>query len=75
MYQPGVLVARKIRLSLKIKKQPGFIYGPFAKHCKMIKTFRETGSLNHICKNRLDKACFAHKAAYFDSRNLKENYC
>ena len=26
--------------------------------------FKETGDLNYIYKNKLDKACFAHDAAY-----------
>ena len=41
-------------------KQPRFTYsacGPFTKHCERIKKFRE-------------KACFAHDAAYPDSKDL-----
>ena len=50
-------------------RQQGFAYsacGLFTKHCK----FRETGNLKHIYKNELDKACFAHDAAYSDSKDL-----
>ena len=42
------------------------------KHCKKIQKFRETGDLNHIYKNELDKAFFAHDAAYFDSKDLSK---
>ena len=54
-------------------KQPGFTYsacGPFTKHCKRIPKFRKTGNLKYIYKNELDKACFAHDAAYSDSNDL-----
>ena len=43
-------------------KQPGFTYrtcGPFTKHCERIQN-----------RNKLDKACFAHDAAYSDSKDL-----
>ena len=30
----------------------------------------KTGNLNHIFENELDKACFAHDAAYSDSKDL-----
>ena len=54
-------------------KQPGFTYsacGPFTKHRERIQKFRETGNLKHLYRNELDKACFAHDAAYSDSKNL-----
>ena len=54
-------------------KQPGFTYsacGPFTKHCKRIHKFRKTGNLKYLHKNELDKACFAHDAAYSDSNDL-----
>ena len=54
-------------------KQPGFTYsacGPFTKHCERIKKFRETGDLKYLYRNELDKACFAHDAAYSDSTDL-----
>ena len=54
-------------------KLPGFTYrvcGPFTKHCESIHKFRETGNLKHVHRNELDKACFAHDAAYSDSKNL-----
>ena len=54
-------------------KQPGFTYsacGPFTKHCKRIHKFRKTGNLKYLYKNELDKACFAHDAAYSDNNDL-----
>ena len=53
-------------------KQPRFTYstcGPFTKHYDRIKKFREASNLKHLCKNKLDKACFALDAAYFDSKD------
>ena len=44
--------------------------GPFTKHKQRIQKFKETGDINYIYKNELDKACFAHDAAYFDSKDL-----
>ena len=54
-------------------KQPGFTYlpcGPFTKHRQRIQKFRETGNLKHLYRNELDKACFAHDAAYSESKDL-----
>ena len=54
-------------------KQPGFTYsacGPSNKHRERIQTFRETGNLKNLYKNKLDKACFAHNALYSDSKYL-----
>ena len=56
-------------------KQPGFTYsacGPFITNCERIQKFRETGNLKHLYRNELDKACFAHDAVYFDSKDLTE---
>ena len=44
--------------------------GPFAKGPERIQTFRETGNLKHLHRNKLDKACFAHDAAYSDSKDI-----
>ena len=52
-------------------KQPGFTYsacGPFTKHKQITQKFMQTGDTNYIYKNKLDKACFAHVAAYSDSK-------
>ena len=54
-------------------KQPGFTYsacGPFTKHRERIQKFREAGNSKDLYKNELDKACFAHDAAYSDSKDL-----
>ena len=54
-------------------RQPQFSYsacGPFSKHKQRIQKFKETGDTNYIYKNELDKACFAHDAAYSDSKDL-----
>ena len=54
-------------------RQPQFTYsacGPFAKHKQRIQKFKETGYTKYIYKNELYKACFAHDAAYSDSKDL-----
>ena len=54
-------------------RQPQFTYsacGPFTKHEQRIQKFKETGDTNYIYKNELDKACFAHDAAYSYSKDL-----
>ena len=44
--------------------------GPFTKLKQRIKKFKEIGDTNYTHKNELDKACFAHDAAYSDSKDL-----
>ena len=54
-------------------RKPQFTYnacGPFTKHKQRIQKFKETGDTNYIYKNKLDKACFAHDAAYSESKDL-----
>ena len=54
-------------------KQPGFTYiscGPFTKHHERTQKFRETSNLKHLYRNELEKACFAHDAAYSDNKDL-----
>ena len=54
-------------------RQPQFTYSacePFTKHEQRIQKFKETGDTNYIYKNEWDKACFAHDAAYSDSKDL-----
>ena len=56
-------------------RQPGFTYsvcGPFTKHHERIKKFRESSNLKHLYRNKLGKSCFAHDAAYSDSKYLAE---
>ena len=55
-------------------KQPEFTYsgcGPLTKHRERIQKFRETCNLKHLYRNELDKSCFAHEAAYSDSKDLE----
>ena len=35
---------------------------PFTEHLERIQKCRETGNLNHLFRNELDKACLAHEA-------------
>ena len=54
-------------------RQPGFTCsacGPFTKLRERIHKFRETGNLKHLYRNDLDKTCFAHDAAYSDSKDV-----
>ena len=54
-------------------RKPQFTYsacGPFTKHKQRIQMFKETGDINYIYKNELDKACFAHDAAYSESKDV-----
>ena len=56
-------------------RQRQFTYsacGPFAKDKQRMQMFKEAGDTNYIYKNELDKACFAHDAAYSDSKDLTE---
>ena len=56
-------------------KQPGVTYsacGPFTKHQKKKKKFRETGNLKDLYRNEYDKVILAYNAAYFDSRDLQK---
>ena len=45
--------------------------GPFTKHQQRIDRFMKDGRLNHLYKNKLDKACFQHHAAYNKYKDLK----
>ena len=40
------------------------------KHRERIHKFRETGNWKDLYWNELDKACFAHDAAYSDRKDL-----
>ena len=54
-------------------KQPGFTDGAcesFTKYRERIKRFRETGNLKLLKRNQLDRACFAHNAAYSNSKDI-----
>ena len=54
-------------------KHPGYTYSAcwqFTKHSKKIEKFREAGNLKKLYRNELDKDCFAHDAAYSNSKYL-----
>ena len=66
-----LLVGDKFMSKLNLR-QLGFTYsvcGSFTKHRERRKKFRETANLKLIYKNELDKACFAHDAAYSDIKD------
>ena len=51
-------------------RQPWFTYsacGPFAKKRERIQKARETSSLKHLYRNKLDRGCFSHDATYYDT--------
>ena len=39
----------------------------FMKHCKRIQKIKETGDMNYIHKEKLDKTCFVNDAAFANS--------
>ena len=43
---------------------------PVTKHHERIQKFEETGELNYVYKNKLNKVCFAQDTAYTNSKNL-----
>ena len=43
----------------------------FTRHNNRINKFIQTGDTNYIYKNELDKACFAHDAAYSNFKDIK----
>ena len=54
-------------------KQPRFTYSacrPFTKHREKVQRFRGTDNLKYLYRHKLDKACFAHDAAYSDSKDV-----
>ena len=69
-----LLAGDKFMLEMYLR-QPGFTYsacGPLTKHKERIQKFMQTGDTNYIYRNELDKACFAHDAAYSDSKDLEK---
>ena len=40
------------------------------KHIERIKKFREISNLKHLYRKELGRACFAHDAAFSDSKDL-----
>ena len=54
-------------------RQPQFIYsacGPFTRHRKTVKNFKQAGDTHYIYRNDLDKVCFQHDSAYADNKDL-----
>ena len=54
-------------------KQPGFLYSvcsPFTKNKERIEKIMQTGNIDFIYRNELDKACFQHDMAYGKSKDL-----
>ena len=43
---------------------------PFTEHREAIQKFRDTGNLKYLYRNKVDKDCCAHDAAYSDSKDL-----
>ena len=61
------LLARDKFMPEMYLKQPGFTYsvcGPFTKNKERIQNVKETGYIEYIYKNELDKACFQHDMAF-----------
>ena len=57
-------------MHLRQSQFPYSACGPFTKYKQRIQKFKETGDTNYIYKIELDKACFAHDAAYSDGKDL-----
>ena len=70
-----LLTGDKFMSELQLK-QPGFTYsayGQFAKQFEIsqrIQKFRETGNLEYLYRNKLDKVCFDQDVAYSDNKDL-----
>ena len=45
---------------------------PFTKYTQRIQDFLNTGKLNYIYKNDIDKACFQHDMAYNKFKDLEK---
>ena len=46
--------------------------GSFKKHTKRTQSFLDTGELDYIYKNELEKACFQHDMAYNKFKDLEK---
>ena len=54
-------------------RQPQFVYsasGPFTRHKKRIKNFKQTGDTRYIYRNDPDKVRSQHDSAYADHKDL-----
>ena len=66
-----LLTGDKLMWELHLK-QPEFIYStcrPFTIHRERIQKYGEADNIKHLYRNELDKICFAHEAAYPDSKD------
>ena len=60
-----LLAGDKFMTEMHLKK-PGFTYsayGQFTKNKQRIQKFMQTGDINYIFRNELDKPCFQHDMA------------
>ena len=67
-----LLVGDKFMPELHLK-QPGFNYSacsPFSRNKERIEKFIQTGNIDFIYRNELDKACFQPDTAYGKSKYL-----
>ena len=67
-----LLAEDKFMLELHLR-QPVFTYNAcrlFTKHRERIQKFRDTSDLEHLYRNKLNKACLAHDAVYSDCNDL-----
>ena len=67
-----LLAGDKCMLEIDLR-QSRFVYsacGPFTRHKKRIKKFKQTGDTRYIYRHELDKACFQHDSAYADHKDL-----
>ena len=67
-----LLVGDKFMPEMHVR-QPGFTYsacGPFTEKRERIEKFMQSGNIDFIYKNELDKACFQHDMAYGKSKDL-----
>ena len=66
-----LLVGEKFMPEMHLK-QPGFTYsacGPFTKNKERIEKFMQTGNIDFIYRNELDKACSQHDMSYGKSKD------
>ena len=67
-----LLAGDKFMLEMHLR-QPQFTNsgcGPFTRHKKRIKKFKQTGDTCYIYRNDLDKSCFQHDSPYADNKDL-----
>ena len=66
-----LLVGEKFMPEMHLK-QPSFTYSacdPFTKNKERIEKFMQTGNIDFIYRNELDKACSQHDMAYGKSKD------